>query len=668
MNPLERLIQETIRRTGLTREQVLQKFKEKQKEMSGLLPDLEIMRIVARELEQSRRLKIGDLVPGMSGVDLVARVERIYEPRKIPRQESLHRLALVLRDETGEIRTVIWDDERAGGEKLRLVQSGLLKRGEVVEIKNAYVRETADHSPELCLNLRSSISILPPTDPRVKVLPPPEYRRTKVGELVEQLKEVDIVGRVLSTGEVRAFERGGKTGKRSSFVLGDETGKVRVVLWDDKAEIVKGLRRGDLVLVENARVKWVDGIPELHVSQGRVVHNPIVENPPPEIKEPLRIADLDRGMEVELVARVREVRGPTEFSRNGGIGRVLSLLLCDETGSIRATLWDGAATLPIKEGDVLRLKRAKTKVNPQTEKVELSVDDPSQVEINPPGVVVSEPRVRRVKIAELEPDEDLLEVIGRVIEVGELRIHRGSKVLNLVIGDETGCTRVSLWGENAEKGTALKPGQVLKLENAQAVTWGDQIELRLGRGGNLQIDPPLAEPLPELEALRAAFRQPREVPIGELQPQMRAKIRGTVVKVIMKRPLFSICPHCGRSLGAVDHTPYCPECGREVKPKYRAVLTLMLDDGTGVVRGVFFGNVAEKIMGLSAEEIARKLESTPSFQEFYRELGLEGKELVVVGVAREDRITPDQLEFMVERAESPNFVKEAEELLEEVRK
>jgi hypothetical protein len=37
-------------------------------------------------------------------------------------------------------------------------------------------------------------------------------------------------------------------------------------------------------------------------------------------------------------------------------------------------------------------------------------------------------------------------------------------------------------------------------------------------------------------------------------------------------------------------------------------------------------------------------------------------------VAREDRINPEQLEFMVEKVDYPDFPREAEELLKEVRR
>ena len=97
------------------------------------------------------------------------------------------------------------------------------------------------------------------------------------------------------------------------------------------------------------------------------------------------------------------------------------------------------------------------------------------------------------------------------------------------------------------------------------------------------------------------------------------------------------------------------------------MLNLVLDDGTGTIKGVFFGSVAESVMGMGTREIVQKLTSTKSLLEFYDRLGLEGKELLLTGVTREDRINPEQLEFMVEKVEYPNFVREAEELLKEVR-
>ena len=55
---------------------------------------------------------------------------------------------------------------------------------------------------------------------------------------------------------------------------------------------------------------------------------------------------------VKIIAKVMTVYPAKEFNRNDGtVGRVANLIVADETGSIRLTLWDDRADL-VKSGEI----------------------------------------------------------------------------------------------------------------------------------------------------------------------------------------------------------------------------------------------------------------------------------------------------------------------------
>ena len=63
----------------------------------------------------------------------------------------------------------------------------------------------------------------------------------KVKDLAAGLRNVEIAGKIVQKYEVREFNSTRGPGKVGSFVLGDESGVVRVVLWNDQAEKLKTL-------------------------------------------------------------------------------------------------------------------------------------------------------------------------------------------------------------------------------------------------------------------------------------------------------------------------------------------------------------------------------------------------------------------------------------------
>jgi len=59
-----------------------------------------------------------------------------------------------------------------------------------------------------------------------------EKQKLKVNELMDGVRKVNIVGKIIQVFPVRTYKKENREGKVANFVLADETGNVRTVLWD----------------------------------------------------------------------------------------------------------------------------------------------------------------------------------------------------------------------------------------------------------------------------------------------------------------------------------------------------------------------------------------------------------------------------------------------------
>lgn len=128
-----------------------------------------------------------------------------------------------------------------------------------------------------------------------------------------------LAGRVIVTYDLREFQRkDGSTGHVGTFMMGDNTGTMRVVCWGDQAKLVNELSPGDVVQI-------LEGIPkesrtgvELHVSKGtKVQKNPegveVPELKPVQI-ERKKICDLtEQDTNIEVLGTVVQVFEPKYF-------------------------------------------------------------------------------------------------------------------------------------------------------------------------------------------------------------------------------------------------------------------------------------------------------------------------------------------------------------------
>ncbi len=152
----------------------------------------------------------------------------------------------------------------------------------------------------------------------------------------------------------------------------------------------------------------------------------------------LQIKDLVGGMySVSILGKVMAVYDARTFKTKSGEGRVLSILLGDESGVIRVVFWDDTLILKfekqeIKENDILKIRQSYAKTNNGF--VELHVGSRSSVLLNPPGETIGVVGGRglvvrnfsRKKLNEIK-DGESVEVFGTIVQVFEPRFFLGCK-------------------------------------------------------------------------------------------------------------------------------------------------------------------------------------------------------------------------------------------------
>ena len=106
-----------------------------------------------------------------------------------------------------------------------------------------------------------------------------------------------------------------------------------------------------------------------------------------EVLKNKKIKNILAGMrDVEVTGKVQQIFPINEFQRkDGSSGKVASLIIADETGSIRIVLWGSQtdALKDIKEEDVTRVISGYAREN--NNRLEVHLNEKSKLEINPEG-------------------------------------------------------------------------------------------------------------------------------------------------------------------------------------------------------------------------------------------------------------------------------------------
>ncbi len=354
----------------LTRDEFKSKVEEKITFMNGLCDLKTAAMLVSSELGVNEAVKIKDVAPDRSNVVFIAKVLSVGDIREFSRDnDTTGRVVnLNLADDTGSIKAALWD------EACDLVKIGDIKPGQTLKIKG-YIKE-GQRGFEVNVGKGGSIEHV---EKEISV----NLKPLKIGEIKNGMNSINVVGKVLDMGTVRTFSRkDGTSGKVRNITIGDETGKIRLTLWDTKAD-AQEFKAGDTVEIMNAyaRENSFSNQAELQLGSGGSIVKSIAAV---DYSEPLTpIADIVINSSYSVSGHVSGLDEIREFERADGTkNRVSNIYVSDETGRIRVALWGDHAQIvnELDIGSEIRIIDAYAKPG-RNEEVELSAGARTSIQI-----------------------------------------------------------------------------------------------------------------------------------------------------------------------------------------------------------------------------------------------------------------------------------------------
>jgi ssDNA-binding replication factor A large subunit len=285
------------------------------------------------------------------------------------------------------------------------------------------------------------------------------------------------------------------------------------------------------------------------------------------------------------------------------------------------------------------------------------------------GISLLRESKKQLKVNSLTEGLTSVDLVARVIRISETREFqkedRKGSVANLILGDETGMVRLSLWNEEIEHiaELGLKEGDVVKLTRGYVkMDNRGNLDLRLGKGKIEKVEEEVK--MPELTGLRSDFGVVKRKHLSEAKEGETLETRACLVQVFRKNPFFEVCPTCGLRMKNKAGKWACDQHG-ELKPDYNVVISGVLDDGYGNLRIVFFREMAEKLFGKTAQELRAYAQERVDPMAVFDGFELLGKDYVIRGRVRKNDLT-ENLEMIANGIEEPDVRKEFELLLKEV--
>ena len=242
----------------------------------------------------------------------------------------------------------------------------------------------------------------------------------------------------------------------------------------------------------------------------------------------------------------------------------------------------------------------------------VSREGAAQIVANELGINLREGASGEMKINKISPGMRDLIITGQIVQIYEIHEFenngRQGKVGSLILGDETGTTRVTLWNEQADLLNTLKTGDILCFESAYAKeNRNGAAELHINSRSTVKINPPGKK-----IDVKISFDTQRTTLENISDSTPFVEVLGVVVQAYEPR-FYEVCPQCGKRARMHNNEVVCQEHGT-IQPKYNYVINTILDDGTDTIRLVCFGEQAQQLLGKPNEEIVTLMNNPTDFE------------------------------------------------------
>ena len=222
------IVNKIIDTTGLSRQDIEQKIRNKLNEMQDLISREGAAHIIANELDvrlfdnTNQTIKIRQIQPGLNSINILGKVISAPETRTYQKNNKEGRIGtFTLGDETGTTRVVIWDEKL-----IDLLKE--IKEGYILRISNAYVKQN-NNFREIHLGNKAQLLINPENetidDVKITVI----SRKKQIQDLKEN-EFVEVLGTVVQVFEPRYYNScpvcNKKTNQQADLFVCQEHGNV----------------------------------------------------------------------------------------------------------------------------------------------------------------------------------------------------------------------------------------------------------------------------------------------------------------------------------------------------------------------------------------------------------------------------------------------------------